>query len=206
MAAAPKGICAGSVGIGVYHRFCRDDAYHRSPWHGPQLLVDHCRQCAFVRRLRDPVVWSAKVRRQERPHRAGAGRVLLWIVACSIGPIYARPEARATVMVNRNCLYLARRLRTVARTWRRRVALACHSAAPRPCRPPSSASNRHHLANSEAIAAASDHLRSQVFPLLEIAHRSSTVLMVLRIDAACRIGRVSIFAQTAHPSRQKLGS
>ena len=28
------------------------------------------------------------------------------------------------------------------------------------------------------------------------------VVIVLRIDAACRIGRVSIFAQTAHPSRQ----
>ena len=27
----------------------------------------------------------------------------------------------------------------------------------------------------------------------------------LRIDAPCRIGRVSIFAQTAHPSRQRLG-
>jgi len=62
----------------------------------------------------------------------------------------------------------------------------------------------HHLAKSEAIAAASDHLRSQVLPLLETAHESSTVLMVLRIDAACRIGRVSIFAQTAHPSRQRL--
>jgi hypothetical protein len=73
----------------------------------------------------------------------------------------------------------------------------------------------HHLAKSEAIAAASDHLRSQVLPLLEAAHESSTVLMVLRIDAAClmvlridaacRIGRVSIFAQTTHPSRQRLG-
>ena len=76
MAPAPKGNCVGSVGIGVYHRFCRDDAYHRSPWHDPQLLVDHCRQCAFVRGLRDPVVWSAKVRGQERPDRAGAGRGL----------------------------------------------------------------------------------------------------------------------------------
>ena len=57
----------------------------------------------------------------------------------------------------------------------------------------------HHLAKSEAIAAASDHMRSQVLPLLETAHESSTVLMVLRIDAACRIGRVSIFAQTAYP-------
>src|SRR6476646_568931 len=63
----------------------------------------------------------------------------------------------------------------------------------------------HHLAKSEAIAAASDHMRSQVLPLLETAHESSTVLMVLMIDAACRIGRVSIFAQTAHPSRQRLG-
>jgi hypothetical protein len=139
MAAAPKGICAGSVGIGVYHRFCRDDAYHRSPWHGPQLLVDHCRQCAFVRRLRDPVVWSAKVRRQERPHRAGAGRVLLWIVACSIGPIYARPEARATVMASIGIVYT---LLAVFELWRGRgddvwrwpviVPLLAHAARHRP--------------------------------------------------------------------------
>src|ERR1700745_2742734 len=31
--------------------------------------------------------------------------VLLWIVACSIGPIYARPEARATVMAAISIVY-----------------------------------------------------------------------------------------------------
>jgi putative transposase len=36
-------------------------------------------------------------------------------------------------------------------------------------------------------------------------HTHDGVVIVLRIDAACRIGRVSIFAQTAHPSRQRLG-
>jgi hypothetical protein len=127
MAAAPKGICAGSVGIGVYHRFRRDDTYHRSPWHDPQLLVDHCRQRAFGCRLWDPVVGSAKVRGQERPHPAGAGRGLA---------LDSRLLDRADLCAagspgdgdggNRNCLHLARRLRTLARTRRRRVALACH--------------------------------------------------------------------------------
>ena len=119
MAAAPKGNCAGSVGIGVHHRVCRDDAYHRPPRHDPQLLVDHCRQCAFVRRLWDPVVWSAKVRGQERPHRAGAGRGLA---------LDSRLLDRAHLCAagspgdgdggNWHCLHFARRLRTLARTWR----------------------------------------------------------------------------------------
>ena len=78
MAAAPKGICAGSVGIGVYHRFRRDDTYHRSPWHDLRLLVGYRRQRAFGCRLWDPVVRCAKVRRQKRldPLGIGRGRVL----------------------------------------------------------------------------------------------------------------------------------
>ena len=36
---------------------------NRPPRHDTQLLVDHCRQCSFVRRVRDPGVfclWSQK--------------------------------------------------------------------------------------------------------------------------------------------------
>ena len=136
MAAAPKGNCAGPVGIGVHNRVCRDDAYHRPPRHDPQLLVDHCRQCAFVRRLRDPVVWSAKVRGQEGLILLALVGVSVWIVACSIGPIYARPEARATVMAAIGIVYT---LLVVFELWRGRgdqvwrwpimVLLLAHAAA-----------------------------------------------------------------------------
>jgi diguanylate cyclase (GGDEF)-like protein len=43
--------------------------------------------------------------------------VLLWIVACSIGPIYARPEARATVMAAIGIVYT---LLAVLELWRGR--------------------------------------------------------------------------------------
>src|SRR6476661_8130388 len=62
--------------------------------------------------------------------------VLLWIVACSIGPIYARPEARATVMATIGISYT---LLAVLKLWRRRgdevwrwpiiVLLLAHAAA-----------------------------------------------------------------------------
>ena len=61
--------------------------------------------------------------------------VLLWIVACSIGPIYARPEARATVMAAIGIVYT---LLAVFELWRGRGddvwRWPDHSAAPRPCR------------------------------------------------------------------------
>ena len=43
--------------------------------------------------------------------------VLLWIIACSIGPIYARPEARATVMAAIGIVYT---LLAVLELWRGR--------------------------------------------------------------------------------------
>jgi diguanylate cyclase (GGDEF)-like protein len=62
--------------------------------------------------------------------------VLLWIVACSIGPIYARPEARATVMA---AIGIAFTLLIVFELWRGRgdqvwrwpimVLLLAHAAA-----------------------------------------------------------------------------
>ena len=62
--------------------------------------------------------------------------VLLWIVACSIGPIYARPEARATVMASIGIVYT---LLAVFELWRGRgddvwrwpviVLLLAHAAA-----------------------------------------------------------------------------
>ena len=47
--------------------------------------------------------------------------VLLWLAACSIGPIYARPEARATVMAAIGICYT---LLAVFELWRG-VAMAC---------------------------------------------------------------------------------
>ena len=62
--------------------------------------------------------------------------VLLWIIACSIGPIYARPEARATVMA---AIGIAYTLLIVFELWRGRgdqvwrwpimVLLLAHAAA-----------------------------------------------------------------------------
>jgi diguanylate cyclase (GGDEF)-like protein len=62
--------------------------------------------------------------------------VLLWLVACSIGPIYARPEARATVMAAIGIVYT---LLAVLELWRERgddvwrwpiiVLLLAHAAA-----------------------------------------------------------------------------
>ena len=47
----------------------------------------------------------------------GLAGVLLWLVACSIGPIYARPEARATVMAAIGICYT---LLAVLELWRGR--------------------------------------------------------------------------------------
>ena len=64
--------------------------------------------------------------------------VLIWLAACSIGPIYARPEARATVMAVIAITYAlhlraAHRRRTLARARARRglMALADNVAPPR---------------------------------------------------------------------------
>jgi len=98
MAPAPKGNCAGPVGIGVHHCVCRNDAYHHPPRHDPQLLVDHCRQPLLASAY--GILWCGARKFDDKNVSillALVG-VLLWIVACSIGPIYARPEARATVM------------------------------------------------------------------------------------------------------------
>jgi hypothetical protein len=43
--------------------------------------------------------------------------MLIWLAACSIGPIYARPEARATVMA---VIAITYALLTVAELWRGR--------------------------------------------------------------------------------------
>src|ERR1700688_973819 len=51
---------------------------------------------------------------------------LIWLAACSIGPIYAMPEARAIVMAAIAIAYAL----TLARSRRRRMALADHVAAP----------------------------------------------------------------------------
>src|SRR6185437_5927495 len=48
--------------------------------------------------------------------------VMLWIVACLIGPIYARPEARATVMAAIGIVYS---LLAVLELWRGRGDDAC---------------------------------------------------------------------------------
>jgi diguanylate cyclase (GGDEF)-like protein len=136
MASTPQGNSAGPVGIGVHNRVCRDDTYHRPPRHGSQFLVHYCRQCAFVLRLRNPVVWSAKVRGQKVSIPLALVGVSVWIVACSIGPIYARPEARATVMAAIGIVYT---LLVVFELWRGRgdqvwrwpimVLLLAHAAA-----------------------------------------------------------------------------
>ena len=45
--------------------------------------------------------------------------VVLWIVACSIGPIYSRPESRATVMA---AIGVAYTLLVAFELWRQRAA------------------------------------------------------------------------------------
>jgi diguanylate cyclase (GGDEF)-like protein len=62
--------------------------------------------------------------------------VILWLIACSIGPVYARPEARATVMAAIGIVYT---LVTAVELWRKRahevwrwpviVLLLAHAAA-----------------------------------------------------------------------------
>jgi hypothetical protein len=45
LAAAPPRACSGSVGIGIYHHVCRNDAYHWPPRYNSQFLVDRRWQC-----------------------------------------------------------------------------------------------------------------------------------------------------------------
>ena len=47
---------------------------------------------------------------------------LIWLVACSIGPIYARPEARATVMA---AIAITYALLAVVELWRGRGRRGC---------------------------------------------------------------------------------
>jgi hypothetical protein len=59
--------------------------------------------------------------------------VIIWLIACSIGPIYSRPEARATVMAAIGVAYTLLVVFELWRTWRPGVALADHGAAASPC-------------------------------------------------------------------------
>jgi GGDEF domain-containing protein len=106
MATASKGNGAGLVGVGLHHRLRRDDTYHCPSRRGPQLLVDRRRQRTSGCRLWHPVVRRAQVDDKNISIPLALVGVLLWIVACSIGPIYARPEARATVMAAIGTVYI----------------------------------------------------------------------------------------------------
>ena len=84
------------------------------------------------------ILWSGarKFEAKNVPIVLAVTGVLLWIVACSIGPIYARPEARATVMA---AIGIAYTLLIVFELWRGRgdqvwrwpiiVPLLAHAAA-----------------------------------------------------------------------------
>ena len=120
MASASEGNCAGPLGIGLHHRVCGDDTYHRPPRHDPRLLVDHRRQRTSGCCLWDPVEWRTEVRRQEclNPLGANGGRILADCVLdrarlCAGGsPSHGDGS-------NWHCLHFARCLRALARTWRR---------------------------------------------------------------------------------------
>ena len=86
MASAPKGNCAGPVGIGVHNRVCRDNSYHRPPRHDPQLLVDRCRQCALSAAYGNPWSGARKFEAKKVPILLALVGVSVWLVACSIGP------------------------------------------------------------------------------------------------------------------------
>jgi diguanylate cyclase (GGDEF)-like protein len=133
---ASKDRRAWNLGIRFYHSFGCNDAYHRPTRLNSRLLVDHRRQRTSRYRLWDLVGWRAKVRRQKRLDPLALIGVVLWIVACSIGPIYSRPEARATVMAAIGVVYT---LLVVFELWRGRgdqvwrwpimVLLLAHAAA-----------------------------------------------------------------------------
>ena len=84
------------------------------------------------------ILWSGarKFEAKKVPILLALVGVLVWIVACSIGPIYARPEARATVMASIGIVYT---LLAVFELWRGRgddvwrwpviVLLLAHAAA-----------------------------------------------------------------------------
>jgi hypothetical protein len=95
MAPAPKGNCAGPVGIGVHNRVCRDDAIIVLRGTIPNFCVGKALLSAAY-----GILWSGarKFEAKNVSILLALVGVLVWIVACSIGAIYARPEARATVM------------------------------------------------------------------------------------------------------------
>ena len=136
VASAPEGNRACPLGFGLYHGVCGDDTYHHPPRHDPRLLVDHYRQCTSGWRLWDHVGRRADVRWQECSILLASTGVVFWLIACSIDPIYARPEARATVMAAIGIVYT---LLVVFELWRGRgdevwrwpimVLLLAHAAA-----------------------------------------------------------------------------
>jgi diguanylate cyclase (GGDEF)-like protein len=125
VAAAPEGSCAGPVGIGLHHHVCRHDAYHHPTWHDPQLLVNRCRQRTSGCRLWDPVVRRADVRWQEdlNPFGNDGGRTMAY---CLLDRAHLRPAGSPSDGdgSNSHWLYFSDCRRTLAWTWRRRVALA----------------------------------------------------------------------------------
>ena len=136
MASAPPHNCAGPLGIGLHHGVCGDDTYHRSPWHDPHfwsIVVGNALLAAAY-----GILWGGA--------RTFDGKdvsillalmgVVSWLIACSIGPVYARPEARAMVMAAIGIVYT---LLVVFELWRGRgdevwrwpimVLLLAHAAA-----------------------------------------------------------------------------
>ena len=134
MVAAPKGDCAGHVGIGLHHRLCRNNAYHPRPRHDRQLLIDCCRQCAPCCRLWDPVVWRAEVRRAVDFNSTSTRGCLALASRLLDGPLLCTAGCTSNGYGgDRHCLYLTGSLSTLAPTWRERVAVAHYGATPCPC-------------------------------------------------------------------------
>ena len=85
--------------------------------HYPGLLVDCDWKCDARRRLRNHLERRAQFRRQAGIGRLDSGRGVIWLAACSIGPIYALPAARATVMA---AIAITYALLAVLELWRGR--------------------------------------------------------------------------------------
>ena len=94
------------MGIGLHHCRHRDDADHRLPRRDCRFLVNRCRQRPSGHLLWGPVVSGARKfdNRSVSILLALIG-VALWLIACLIGPIYYRQEARAIVMATIGVAY-----------------------------------------------------------------------------------------------------
>jgi hypothetical protein len=103
--------------MGVHHRLCRDDAYHRPPRHNPDfwsIIVGNALLAAAY-----GILWcgARKFDGKNVSMLLALMGVVFWLVASSIGPIYSQPEARATVTATIGVAYT---LLIVFELWRGR--------------------------------------------------------------------------------------